>query len=59
MTLELLTVEEAAQRLRIGRWKLYDLIRSHELRTVKIGRRRLVTAAALSECVERLAEDAA
>ena len=50
----LLTVQEAADRLRVSRWSLYNLIRANQLRTVKIGRRRLVTPAALAECVELL-----
>lgn len=50
----LLTVEEAADQLRISRWSVYNLIRGNQLRTVKIGRRRLVTPAALSECIELL-----
>jgi excisionase family DNA binding protein len=52
----LLTVDEAAEHLRVSRWTVYNLIRSNQLRTVKIGRRRLVTLAALSECVESLGE---
>ncbi len=52
----LLTVDEAAEYLRVSRWTVYNLIRSNQLRTVKIGRRRLVTLAALSECVESLGE---
>jgi excisionase family DNA binding protein len=52
----LLTVDEAADQLRVSRWTVYNLIRSNQLRTVKIGRRRLVTPAALAECVESLAE---
>lgn len=55
----LLTVQEAADRLRVSRWSVYNLIHTNQLRTVKIGRRRLVTPAALTECVERLGEDAA
>jgi excisionase family DNA binding protein len=55
----LLTVEEAADWLRVSRWSVYNLIRSSQLRTIKIGRRRLVTRAALAECVELLAKDAA
>jgi excisionase family DNA binding protein len=50
----LLTVEEAADQLRISRWSVYNLIRSNQLRTVKIGRRRLVTPAALAECIRLL-----
>lgn len=55
----LLTVQEAADRLRISRWSVYNLIRANQLRTIKIGRRRLVTPAALAECINLLAEDAA
>ncbi|WP_190394848.1 helix-turn-helix domain-containing protein [Nocardiopsis deserti] len=58
MTELLLTVEEAAERLRVSRWMVYNLIRSRTLRTVKIGRRRLVPVAAFPECLEAL-EDAA
>lgn len=56
---ELLTVQEAAQRLRISRWLLYELIRSRRLRTVKIGSRRLVPPDALRECVSTLLEEEA
>lgn len=55
----LLTVQEAADWLRISRWSIYNLIRGNQLRTIKIGRRRLVTRAALAECVALLAKDAA
>jgi excisionase family DNA binding protein len=50
----LLTVEEAADQLRISRWSVYNLIRANQLRTIKIGRRRLVTPAALTECIAML-----
>jgi excisionase family DNA binding protein len=59
MDLTLLTVDEAAERLRVSRWTVYNLIRSNQLRTIKIGRRRLVSPAALVECVEVLGEAAA
>ncbi len=45
---------EAAQRLGIGRTKVYELIRSGELRSVKIGAARRVSAAALAEFVAAL-----
>jgi excisionase family DNA binding protein len=54
-----LTVDEAAERLRVSRWTLYNLIRSNKLHTVKIGRRRLVPAAALDEFLARSMEVAA
>jgi excisionase family DNA binding protein len=38
----------------LGRTKVYELITSGELRTVRIGRRRFVPAAAVEEYVARL-----
>ncbi|HEY9522259.1 MAG TPA: helix-turn-helix domain-containing protein [Thermopolyspora sp.] len=55
----LLTTAEAAERLRIGRSTLYDLIRTNRLRTVKIGSRRLVPVAALAEVIELLSQETA
>ncbi len=37
------TIDEAAEELRLGRTALYDLLRSGQLGSIKIGRRRLVT----------------
>jgi excisionase family DNA binding protein len=51
-----LTVDEAAERLRVSRWTLYNLIRTNQLRTVKIGRRRLIPVSAITECLEQLME---
>jgi excisionase family DNA binding protein len=59
MSGNLLTVDEAAEYLRVSRWTVYNLIRSNQLRTIKIGRRRLIAIAALVECVELLGEEAA
>ncbi|MDX3645102.1 helix-turn-helix domain-containing protein [Streptomyces sp. MB09-02B] len=53
-TLVLLTVEEAARRLQIGRTTCYGLIRSGELETVPVGRLRRVPADAVPEYVNRL-----
>lgn len=39
---EAVSVEDAMQMIGIGRTKIYDLINSGELPSVKIGRRRLV-----------------
>ena len=55
----LLTIQEAADRLRISRWLVYNLIRANQLRTVRIGRRRLVTPAALAEYIAMLEGGAA
>ncbi|MBV2358033.1 excisionase family DNA-binding protein [Streptomyces sp. J2-1] len=43
-TLVLLTVEEAARRLQIGRTTCYQLIRSGELESIPVGRLRRVPA---------------
>jgi excisionase family DNA binding protein len=58
-TTHLLTVPEAAARLRISKWMLYNLIRSRKLRTVKIGDRRLVPVAALRDFLAALEDEAA
>jgi excisionase family DNA binding protein len=50
----LLTVQEVADRLRISRWSVYNLIRAKQLRTIKIGRRRLATPAALAAYIKAL-----
>lgn len=54
----LLTVDEAAARLRVSRWTLYCLIRSKELRSLKIRRRRLIPVDAVTECIHNLMEAA-
>ena len=50
----LLTVEEAARRLHIGRTLVYQLISSGELESVKVGRLRRVPAECLPEYVATL-----
>ncbi|MGH9116437.1 MAG: helix-turn-helix domain-containing protein [Acidimicrobiales bacterium] len=50
----LLRPEEAAVLLGIGRTRVFDLIRSGELRSVKIGNSRRVSPTALAEFVEGL-----
>jgi excisionase family DNA binding protein len=47
-------VETVSKRLGLGRSKTFELIASRELRSVKVGRRRLVSEAALVEFIERL-----
>jgi excisionase family DNA binding protein len=49
-------VDEAARALRLSRTHIYELIRSKRLRTVKLGRRRLIPVAALAEYVASLPE---
>jgi excisionase family DNA binding protein len=50
----LLRPVEAAERLGIGRTKVYELMASGELRSVKIGAARRVSATALVEFVAAL-----
>lgn len=50
----LLTAEEVAQALGIGRSKVYELMASGQLRSVAIGRLRRVPAARLAEFVANL-----
>ena len=50
----LLTIPEAAQRLRISRSKAYELIASGELEVVHIGRSCRVPAGAISDFVRGL-----
>ena len=52
-TLVLLTVEEAARRLRIGRTTCFALIRTGELESIDIGRLRRVPADAPAEYLTR------
>jgi excisionase family DNA binding protein len=51
----LLRPEEAATALRIGRTKVFELIGSGELRSVKIGQLRRIEPAALADYVAELA----
>jgi len=56
---QLLTINEVADLLRISRWSVYQLIWSGQLRTVTIGRRRLIRPAAYTACVDQLDNKAA
>jgi excisionase family DNA binding protein len=55
-TLVLLTVEEAARRLRIGRTTCYQLIRTGELESIVVGSLRRVPADAPAAYVARRRE---
>lgn len=50
----LLTVEEAAHQLGIGRTKVYALVKSGDLESVQIGRLRRIPTAAIEEYAARL-----
>ena len=42
---------EAARKMGVGRTFLYELIASGALRTVKLGKRRLITIKAIQDCL--------
>ncbi|WP_232828842.1 helix-turn-helix domain-containing protein [Kribbella monticola] len=50
----LLTVEEAAQRLGIGRTTVFGLIKSGELESVPLGRLRRIPTECINEYIDRL-----
>lgn len=50
----LLTPEAAASRLSVGRSKIYALMRTGELRSIKIGGSRRITMEALDEFIAQL-----
>jgi excisionase family DNA binding protein len=53
----LLTAEEAAELLNIGRCKVYDLLRAGELESVKIGRLRRIPREAVHDYARRLVDE--
>ncbi|MEU4713145.1 helix-turn-helix domain-containing protein [Micromonospora purpureochromogenes] len=52
-----LTIEEAAQQLGIGRTTMYALIKNGDIRTVTIGRLRRIPASCLAEYVNNLLDN--
>jgi excisionase family DNA binding protein len=42
------------ERLNLGRSTVFELIRTGQLRSIKMGRRRLVSESALVECIAQL-----
>ena len=53
----LLTPEEAAEALHVGRCTVYDLIRTNQLRSFKIGKLRRIPVDALHEYARRMLEE--
>ncbi|MEV5784253.1 helix-turn-helix domain-containing protein [Streptomyces sp. NBC_01715] len=59
VTPELLTVPEVMQRLKVGRTKVYDLIRTHRLVSIKVdGCRRIPADAVRTFIVGQIGEAA-
>ncbi|WP_340378417.1 helix-turn-helix domain-containing protein [Streptomyces sp. SS7] len=56
---ELLTVPEVMTRLKFGRSKVYDLIRSKRLASITEGRSRRIPASALQNYIDTRLEEAA
>jgi excisionase family DNA binding protein len=54
MSTLLLTAEEAAAELRIARRRIFEMIREGTLPSVKIGKSRRITRAAIEEYVRQL-----
>ena len=54
---KLLTVEDVQQVLSIGRTKAFTLIASGELKSIRIGSSRRITADALGEFINRLVKE--
>jgi excisionase family DNA binding protein len=50
----LLRVDEAGRQLNLGRTVMYELIRSGRLRSVKVGKLRLIPTSAQVEVVDQL-----
>jgi excisionase family DNA binding protein len=50
----LLTVEEAAERLHIGRTRMFDLVKSGQIESVQIGRLRRIHPDAIEAYTRRL-----
>lgn len=58
-TAELLTVPEVMARLKLGRSKVYDLIRSKRLVSIKEGRARRIPESALRDYLHERLDEAA
>lgn len=50
----LLSVEEAADALRLGRTSTYELVRTKRIRSNKVGRRRLVVESSLLDFIQTM-----
>ena len=53
----LLTPEEVAEALHVGRCTVYDLIRTNQLQSFKIGKLRRIPVDAVREFIKRLADE--
>ncbi|MDF3140660.1 MULTISPECIES: helix-turn-helix domain-containing protein [unclassified Streptomyces] len=57
---ELLTVPQVMERLQLGRSAVYDLLRTHQLASITLGRARRIPTHALTDFIRaRLEQDTA
>jgi excisionase family DNA binding protein len=54
---QLLTPEEAAERLRIGRSYLYELMRRRSIPSIKLGRKRRIRASDIDDFITARVEE--
>jgi excisionase family DNA binding protein len=54
---KLLSIDQVCEHLNLGRWSVYRLINQNRLKSVKIGKRRLVSASAVRAFVEKLEQE--
>jgi len=59
MPLQAYTVEQVAKMFHIGRDKVYELLRTGQLRSIKIGKLRRITEQHLAEFIASLEDNAA
>ena len=52
--MRLISMKEACRRLGIGSWAMYQQIQYRNLKTVKIGKRRLVSIRSLNEFIDSM-----
>ena len=52
--IRLISIPEACKMLGIGHWSIYQQISQKKLKTVKIGKRRLVSTRAINEYITSL-----
>ena len=53
----LFTVNEIGDRLRVSRWQVYALINRRQLKTIRIGRRRLIAEPDLTALIKELRDE--
>lgn len=54
---DMLTIEDVCAKLQVSRWTINELVRSRQLPSVKIGRRRFIPRRSLQAYEKRLEED--